>query len=177
MNNHQYVPKLLRCSKPSRWRQPPRVTRNPQPQWSPSATRCNHSNKCTWNYSQSHYDDESMMEMSGRCFLRLTRMSSMSKCQESEPQVDQTLFIDVPKRIEPLEPRWGVLRSDRTRWSGWPDAPNPASGRGSHATCQRFECHSLIVNGHKWSAPSQTDDRTRSSNRPDAATLESGQQQ
>jgi hypothetical protein len=48
----------------------------------------------TWNHSQSYYDDESMMEMSGRCLLRLTRMSSMSKCQEGEPQAGQTLFID-----------------------------------------------------------------------------------
>jgi hypothetical protein len=51
MNNHQHVPMLLCCSKPSRWRQPPRVTRILQPQRSPSATRCNHSSKCTWNHS------------------------------------------------------------------------------------------------------------------------------
>jgi hypothetical protein len=31
-NNHQLVPMLLHYSKPSRWRQPPRVTRKPQPQ-------------------------------------------------------------------------------------------------------------------------------------------------
>ena len=73
MNNHQLVPKLLRCSKTSRCRQSKRVKRNPQPQRSPSATRCNHPSKCTRNHSQSHYDDESMMEMSGTCLLRLTR--------------------------------------------------------------------------------------------------------
>jgi hypothetical protein len=101
-NNHQHVPKLLCCSKLSRWWQPPRVIRNPQPQRSPSATRCNHSSKCTWNHSQSHYDDESRMEMSGRCLLRLTRMSSMSKYQEGYLGAGQTLFIDVPKRIESL---------------------------------------------------------------------------
>ena len=101
-NNHQLMPKLLRSSKPSRWWQTPRVTRNPQPQRSPSATRCNHLSKCTRNHSQSHYDDESMMETSGRCLLRLTRMSSMSKYQESEPQAGQTLFIDTPNEIEPL---------------------------------------------------------------------------
>jgi hypothetical protein len=27
-NNHQHMPKLLHCSKPSRWWQPPRVTKN-----------------------------------------------------------------------------------------------------------------------------------------------------
>ena len=90
MNNHQHVPKLLCCSKPSRWWQPPSEIRNPYPQRSPSATRCNHSSKYIWNHSQSHYDDESMMEMSGRCLPRLTRMSNMSKCQESEPQAGQT---------------------------------------------------------------------------------------
>ena len=92
-NNHQHMPKLLYCSKPSRWWQPPREQKNQQPQRSPSATRCNHSSKCTCNLSQSYYDDKSMMEMSGRCLLRLTRMSSMSKCQESDPQVGQELYI------------------------------------------------------------------------------------
>ena len=96
MNNHQLVPMLFRCSKSSRWRQPPRVTRNLQPR-SPSATKDNHSRKCTWNYSQSHKDQESMKEMSGRCLLRLTRMSKMSKCQERHPRAGQQLFITVPK--------------------------------------------------------------------------------
>ena len=93
-NNHQLMPKLLRCSKTSRWRQLLRETRNPQPQRSPNATRCNHSSKCTWNRSQSHYDDKSMMEMSERYLLRLTRMSSMSKCQDSEPQAGTFLFME-----------------------------------------------------------------------------------
>ena len=93
-NNHQLMPMLLHCSNLSRWRQPPTVIRNPQPQRSPSATRCNHSSKCTRNHSQSHYDDESMIEMSGRCLLRLTRMLGMSKYQESEPQVDTFLFME-----------------------------------------------------------------------------------
>jgi hypothetical protein len=111
INNHQHVPKLLRYSKPSRWQQPPRVTRTPQPQRSPSATRYNHSSKCTWNWnhSQSHYDDKSMMEMSERCLLRHTRMLSISKCQERSLGAGQTPFIDVPKRIEPLELRRGFL--------------------------------------------------------------------
>ena len=116
MNNHQHISKLLRCSKPSKWRQPSRETRNPQPQRSPSATRCNHSSKCTMNHSQSHYDNESMMEMSGRCLLKLTKMSSMSKCQESEPQSGTFLFI-VSRLKEPL----GILgltgRIEQTRTS------------------------------------------------------------
>jgi len=55
-SNHQLMSILLRCSKPSRWRQLPRVTRKPQLKRSPSATRCNHSSKYTWNHSQSHKD-------------------------------------------------------------------------------------------------------------------------
>ena len=44
MNNHQYVRKLLRCSKPSRWWQPPRITSESYSKtWTPNASRCNHS--------------------------------------------------------------------------------------------------------------------------------------
>jgi hypothetical protein len=145
-NNHQLVPMLLRYSKLSRWQQPPRVTRTLQPQRSPSATRCNHSSKCTRNYSRSHYDDELTMEMSERCLLRLTRMSSKSKCQESEPQAGHHLFIDVSKQIKPLEPERGALRTNRTRQS---DAPEPASGRRSCATCPHFKYRSFDSNDHK----------------------------
>jgi hypothetical protein len=59
-----------------------------------------------------------MMEMSGRYLLRLIRMLSMSKCQESEPQACQTLFIEFLKRIESLRSRESALRTDRTHWSG-----------------------------------------------------------
>jgi hypothetical protein len=94
MNNHQLVLMLLCCSKPSRWWQPPRVTRNPQPQRSPCATRCIHSSKCNRNHSQSHYDDESMMKMSERCLLRLTRMYHRWKCPRGWAQSAQVLFIE-----------------------------------------------------------------------------------
>ena len=69
-NNHQLVIIIFHCSKPSRWWQPPRVIRKPQLKQSPSATRCNHSCKYTWNHSQSHYDDESMKEISERCLIQ-----------------------------------------------------------------------------------------------------------
>jgi hypothetical protein len=121
MNNHQLVPILLRCSKPSRWWQPPRVTRNLQPQRSPSATRCNHSSKCIRNHSQSHCDDESMTEINESGLLRLTRMSSMSKCQESEPQASHALFIDPLRQIESL------LCTDLTGLA-WSDAPQRLVG-------------------------------------------------
>ena len=36
---------------------PTRANAPPLPNRSPSATRCNHSSKCTWNHSQSHKDE------------------------------------------------------------------------------------------------------------------------
>ena len=122
-NNHQLMPMLLHWSKPSRWWQPPRVIRTPQPQRSPSATRCDHSSKCTRNHSQSHYDDKSMMEMSGRSLLRLTRISSMSKCQG--------LFKDPQEN--PIVTHFG---SDRTH----PRVRSGASGR----TCQPTSKHLVL---------------------------------
>jgi hypothetical protein len=96
------MPDLHRCSKPYRWRQPPRVTRTPQPQRSPSANRCNHSSKCTRNHSQSRYDNESRMKMSERCFLRLTKISSMSKLQEGDPLSRPWSIYRPPTTIQPL---------------------------------------------------------------------------
>jgi hypothetical protein len=147
-NNHQHVSKPLRYSKPSRWRQPPRVTRNPQPRWSSSAIRCNHWSKCTRNHSQSHYDDESIIEISRKCLLRLTRMLSMLKYQKSHPQAYQTLFYRCPQTNR-------AVRAKEMRPANWPDAPvamtwapEPASGRGSHATCQCFEFYVFDLNGN-----------------------------
>ena len=43
-NNHQLMPILHRCTKPSRWWQPPRETSEIRSKtWIPSASRCNHS--------------------------------------------------------------------------------------------------------------------------------------
>jgi hypothetical protein len=95
-NNHQLMPILLCCSKPSRWRQPPRVIRKSWLKRSPSATRCNPSSKCTKDHSQSHYDDQSMEDVSGRCLLKLTRMYGLLKCPTSIYRASQ--------RIEPLCP-------------------------------------------------------------------------
>jgi hypothetical protein len=117
-NNHQHVLDLHRCSKPSRWRQPPRVIRTLQPQQSSSVTRCNHSSKCTRNHSQSHFNDESRMEMSGSCLLRLTKMSSISKCQEGEPWSRLNTIYRALKEIEPLGLVVGLLLRDRTCRSG-----------------------------------------------------------
>jgi hypothetical protein len=58
------------------------------------------------NHSQSHYADESMMEMSERCLLRATRMLSMSKYKEDEPRVGQGLFKD-PQENPTVMHFWG----------------------------------------------------------------------
>ena len=80
-DNHQSPLNDPCCSKQSRWRQLPRVTSESHSETRiPSASRCKHSRQCTQILSQSHKDDESMMEMSGRCLLMLTRMLGMSKC-------------------------------------------------------------------------------------------------
>ena len=68
-----------RRSKPSRWRQPQRVTSEScSKTQTPSASRCNHSSNAL-DHSQSHYDDESMMEMSGRALAKLTRLLCQCK--------------------------------------------------------------------------------------------------
>jgi hypothetical protein len=75
-----------------------------------------------------------MMEMSRRCLLRISSMSSMSKCQESEPQAGTFLFI------EPQE--------TKSHWelAGWPDAPSVRLPSAIHVSS--FKSRSLISNGH-----------------------------
>ena len=73
-DNHQPPLNDPRCSKPSRWRQPPRVTSESHSETRiSSASRCKHSSNAL-GFSQSHKDDESMMEMSGRALAKLTRL-------------------------------------------------------------------------------------------------------
>ena len=91
-NNYQLVLNLLCCSKSSRWWQPPKETRNPQPQRSPSATRWNHSSKCTWNHSQSHYDDESIVEMNRRCLPSSQGCITGENVEESEPKPCPSIY-------------------------------------------------------------------------------------
>jgi hypothetical protein len=122
-NNHQHVADLHRCSKPSRWWQLSRVTRNLQPQRSPSATRCNHSSKYTYNHSISLWIRNQAREMSGREFAQLTRMSKMSNDQERCLGANSFLFIESLKQIEPLTLGLGSARGDRTCRSWWPDMP------------------------------------------------------
>ena len=51
-NNHQLLPTLLHCSKLFRRRQTPKSNKKTTTNWSLSATRCNHSSKCTLDHFQ-----------------------------------------------------------------------------------------------------------------------------
>jgi hypothetical protein len=84
MNNHQLVPILLRCSKPSRRRQPPRVTRKLQQEWSPSATRCNHSSKCTLDHSQLTWMQNQARDWVGEVWLSSQGCINDQNVQEGE---------------------------------------------------------------------------------------------
>jgi hypothetical protein len=74
--------------------------KNPAAQMISSATRCNNQCKCTTITPNLTYNQAMAKEMSERCLLRLKRVFNMSKCQESQPNADQQLFID---HLEPKE--------------------------------------------------------------------------
>ena len=110
-----------------------------------------HSSKCTCNHSQSHYEDESMMEMSVRYLLRLTRMSSMSKCQERELHTGQHVFISPLNKQSryALEacPVGGVRCSDAGRRRGLSIRQSPdRSTDGYHMSLVKRD--PLISNSH-----------------------------
>ena len=64
-----------RCTRPSRWLQPPRETSESRCETqSPSASRCNHSSNTLEFTPNLTKDDESIMEMSGRALAKLTRL-------------------------------------------------------------------------------------------------------
>jgi hypothetical protein len=67
----------------------------------------------------------------------------------------------------------GSRRTDRTRWSGRPNAPEPASGPPDATTCPRFKPAPPDLNGQvtqrQWLSEDQTrprEDRTQPSSRP-----------
>jgi hypothetical protein len=122
MNNHQHVPDLHRCSKPSRWWQPPRDIRIPQQMNTQVPTRCKLTSKCTWDHSISLWLGKQAREMSGRGCAQLKGVLEWSTSQAMLQRAGQHVFIDVPLRIEPLGTRFCCSRADRTRWSNWPNA-------------------------------------------------------
>ena len=83
-DNHHPPLNDPRCFKPSRWRQPLRVTSESHSETrTPSASRCKHSSNALGFSLQSHKDVESMMEMGGRALAKLTRLL----CQCKWPKV------------------------------------------------------------------------------------------
>jgi hypothetical protein len=121
-NNHQLMPMPLYYSKLSRWRQPPRVTRKLQPQRSPSATRCNHSSKCSRNHSQSHFDDESTEKMSGRGLVQLTSKYGWSKFPRRWPRADQQVFIESQKNRASIPLHWAHCEMTGLTSTMWPNS-------------------------------------------------------
>jgi hypothetical protein len=124
-NNHQHILNLYRCSKPSSRRQPPRVTKNPHPQRSPSATRCNHTRKCTWNHSISLWIHSQAREIVGRSLF------SSQWCQEC--QMSKSEAMELTPSIYRASQRNRVV----ALFVGWPDATTgrcPASGLVSPVT-------------------------------------------
>jgi hypothetical protein len=97
-----------RCTKPSRWRQPPRVISEFYSKTqSPSASRCNHSKQCTWMLSnltkwwinQARWVREEWLGSLGCILIEMTKRVSHGW---------PTCLYRAPKRIEPLYPLHGL---------------------------------------------------------------------
>ena len=58
--------------------------------------------QCTWILSQSHKDDESMMEMSGRALVKLTRLLYQCKMAKRVSLSQPWGLNRSPHEIEPL---------------------------------------------------------------------------
>ena len=136
-NNHQLVSMLLRCSKPSRWRQPPKVTRKHAANATTSATRYTNMMQMHLDTLPTHLDEEQSREMSGSGVSKLKGMSSMSNGGREMPQGQPNHLNRRPLKIEPLGSRKGTGRIDRThchhpgRWVRSPPAANHKSATSS----------------------------------------------
>ena len=87
-----------------------------------------------------------MKEMSGRCLLRLTRMSSMLECQESEPQAGQHVFKS-PSNKQSIGSFTGQTTESPDAQRVTIGRSNPASGAPEEAMCQLIDSHALISKG------------------------------
>jgi hypothetical protein len=95
-NKHHSCHNSSAASKPSRWRQPLRVTRIPQPMLTQVPTRCKLTSKCTRDHSNSLWFVNQAREMSGRGCAQLKRMLESQIIQERSPKASQQVFISVP---------------------------------------------------------------------------------
>ena len=78
-DNHQPPLDDPRCSKPSRWWQPPRVTSESRSETrTPSASRCNHSSNAL-GFTPNLTKMLTLMEMSGRALAKLIKLLCQCK--------------------------------------------------------------------------------------------------
>jgi hypothetical protein len=131
-NKHHSCHYSSTASKPSRWRQPPRVTRIPQPMLTQVSTRYKLISKFTWDHSNSLWFINQAREMSRREYAQLKRMLGCQKVQERLPLAGQYIFIRVPNEIESLGTKPFFVRVHRmcrcSRTGRWPaSGGHPAS--------------------------------------------------
>jgi hypothetical protein len=123
-DNHQPPLNDPRCSKPSRWWQPPRVTSEICSEtWTPSASRCNHSSnalRLTLNLTK-------MMNQWWR-WVRGLWLSSQG-CYVNAKWPREWAWAShawglnrSPHEIEQLGSQSSLTRGDQTRRSAWPDS-------------------------------------------------------
>jgi hypothetical protein len=114
-NKHHSCHNSSAASKPSRWRQPPRVTRIPQPKITQVPLRCKLISTMHLDHSISLWISNQARKMSGREYAQLKRMLGRQNVQARLPLAGQYIFIRVPNEIEPLGTEPVSARVQRTR--------------------------------------------------------------
>jgi hypothetical protein len=141
-NKLQLMPITSSCSKPSRWRQPPRITRKPQSQWF-SAPRCNHSSKCTMYHSHLTMTMNQWRRLVGGVCLTSQGCITDENMQESELEPAQVYLWS------PLGSKSHWARAELTRLTDW-TLSRVWSARSSplmSSTCPHFKSRPLDFNG------------------------------
>jgi hypothetical protein len=88
-NKHHSCHNSSATSKPSRWRQPPRETRIPQPMLIQVPTKCKLTSTCIWDHSISLWFVNQARKMNRREYAQLKRMLGYQNFQESSPKAGQ----------------------------------------------------------------------------------------
>jgi hypothetical protein len=87
INNHQHVPTFTSCCKPSRWRQPPRITKETTADATTSATRCTNTMQMHLDALLTQLDDQQSREKSGSVVLSALGVYKNTNGQESHPKL------------------------------------------------------------------------------------------
>jgi hypothetical protein len=143
-NKHHSCYNSSAASKPSRWQQPPRVTRIPQPMLTQVPTRCKLTRKYTWDHSNSLWFVNQTREMSEREYAQLKRMLECQNIQERLPLAGQYIFIRIPNEIEPLGTKPFYVR---VHWM-LTSVQSPPRKPLDHCHVSSFKSHSFDRNGH-----------------------------